>query len=102
MFQIYAFCIFFRTFAETEEDAVYYRNDSRALIYEVVDEKMRIFGNYGGWRVIAFPGINPLHHVRLVMLEYFPRKICDFVFLGFRALQRTRSLGKVQNFGNCT
>lgn len=51
-----------RDFAEKEQDAIYYRNDSRALVYEVVDEKLRIFGNYGGWRVIAFPGINPNHH----------------------------------------
>lgn len=51
-----------RDFAETERDTIYFRNDTRAFVYEVIDENKKVFGNYGGWRVIAFPGINPLHH----------------------------------------
>lgn len=39
-----------KSFAETEHEAIYARNDSRALVYEIIDEKLRIFGNYGGWR----------------------------------------------------
>lgn len=54
--------IFSRFFAEREKDAAYFRNDTRALIYEVVDETLNMYGNTGGWRVMPFAGLNPLNH----------------------------------------
>lgn len=51
-----------RFFAEHERDAAYFRNDTRQLVYEVVDEALSMFGNTGGWRVMPFEGLNPLNH----------------------------------------
>lgn len=48
-----------RKFADSEKEGVFRRDDLRQMIYEIVDEKWNIFGNYGGYRIHPGPGLIP-------------------------------------------
>lgn len=41
-----------REFPKFEHEAAWRVNETRALSYQIVDEKRKTYGNYGGWRVI--------------------------------------------------